>query len=173
MTDRPCGTLRSSTASGIAEGRCRHRPSLRHHIRHPTPHFEAGRSLLPAYNVGPPGESSANNQHPLELWAPPSASPSNHVTTPGLDDGTSSFRLPRGITLHSSTTVHVRSQHTTSLLVLLRTSARRSAVHALVAGAGAHHDAPAIGTRRRIGLVDKRLTHSAVLALGQRRRGRQ
>src|ERR1019366_5352361 len=42
-----------------------------------------------------------------------------------------------------------------------------AAVHALVAGAVAHHDAAAVGARRRVGLIDEGLANAAVLAVAQ------
>src|SRR5713101_9172977 len=48
---------------------------------------------------------------------------------------------------------------------LSRTPARCAAVHALVASAVAHHDASAVRTRRRVGLVDEGLAQARILAV--------
>src|SRR5579863_6745780 len=71
----------------------------------------------------------------------------------------------------SADSTHVLSR--SSSVSFLRAPAGSAAVHALVAGAVAHHDASAIGTRWRIRLVDERLAHPGVLAAAKTRHRRQ
>src|SRR5208337_4990748 len=133
---------------------------------HPPPHLTSWERVLPASSRSPirtPGEFHTHTASPVAV-STPSTPPHAHLN---LAFSPRSSRSPGVLATPSPHAITPRG------VSFLRTSTSRSAVHALVAGAVAHHDASAIRTRRRVLLIEKSLPRARVLTIFQDRRESQ